>query len=549
MHNLRVMDQAGYTNLVDGGNRLVSDYDGAERMLSEMLESGDGSRMPDYRRFRDDLFARIGSFLNGGAREELVSQINTLLESPDLDEATREEYLAIRDEATQFFDASRRIHGDFMETREILDDNLPGTFVLIGHTGTSTTDRGVNPFSEVYDNVGTHASILNTILQQDFLDTLPQWVGLAIAAGLCLLVWLVLRNLGAGWSVGVGLAAIVLTFGGSLLYFIISGTYIPTLLPLAGVFITFVALTIIKFFGTAQERTYIRNAFGHYLSEDVINELMDDPDKLALGGQKRNITAMFTDIAGFSSISEPLDPEDLVHLLNDYLTTMSDTILDLNGTIDKYEGDAIIAFFGAPLTLPDHARRACLAAVRMKKAEEALNDRLLNEERLAIPLRTRMGVNTGEIVVGNMGTNRKMNYTMMGNDVNIAARLEGVNKIYKSSILVTQGTREAAGNELIFRKLNQVRVVGIDQPIRLYEVIDEKSVAKRSVTETVETFHEALDLFENRQWTRAEKLFKEVKEMNNGVDGPSDKFLSWCEEYAAKAPPENKFPVYNMTSK
>ena len=188
----------------------------------------------------------------------------------------------------------------------------------------------------------------------------------------------------------------------------------------------------------------MRNAWGHYLSSEVINDLLANPEKLNLGGEKKFITAMFTDVRGFSTISEVLDPTALVHLINLYLTEMSDIILELRGTIDKYEGDAIISFFGAPVDLPDHARRACMAAIRMKRAETALNERFLAEKLAPSALHTRIGINTGEMTVGNMGTPQRMDYTMMGSSVNLAARLEGVNKQYGTWILISEITQDSA---------------------------------------------------------------------------------------------------------
>jgi adenylate cyclase len=171
-------------------------------------------------------------------------------------------------------------------------------------------------------------------------------------------------------------------------------------------------------------------AFSRYLSPVIINELIADPGKLNLGGEKRIMTAMFTDLQGFSSISEQLDPVQVVRLLNRYLTTMSAVIMENMGTIDKYEGDAIIAFFGAPVYREDHAALACRSALGIKKAEQALNAVIISEGLSSAPLFTRIGINTGEMVVGNMGAENKMDYTIMGNAVNLASRLEGVNKQY-----------------------------------------------------------------------------------------------------------------------
>ena len=279
-----------------------------------------------------------------------------------------------------------------------------------------------------------------------------------------------------------------------------------------------------------------------------MNEVISSPDKLHLGGVKKYITALFTDIMGFSSVSEVLDPTDLVKLLNEYLTEMSNIILSLKGTIDKYEGDAIISFFGAPLEFEDHAKRACLSAARMKRMEKILNSHFEREKLSPNPLYTRIGINTGEMVVGNMGTEKKMDYTIMGNAVNLAARLEGVNKKYGSWILISEQTYNEGCEGIVTRKLDSVRVVGIKTPVRLYEIIDEKDIAKPEIIEAMDIFHQALDVFENREWKKALDTFQQVKGIL-GEDGPSNLYIKRCKEYMVKPPSDNWDGVYNLTMK
>jgi adenylate cyclase len=314
------------------------------------------------------------------------------------------------------------------------------------------------------------------------------------------------------------------------------------------IFLTFLALSLMKFLRTAREKGYIRNAFAHYLSADVINELLTDPDKLSLGGEKKYMTAMFTDVKGFSTISEKLDPQDLVRLLNIYLTEMSDTIMSQRGTIDKYEGDAIIAFFGAPVAYPDHAERACYAACRMKSLEEELNKRTMESKMSPSPILTRIGINTGDMVVGNMGSAKKMDYTIMGNAVNLAARLEGVNKQYGTWMLMSEATYKEGGANYVCRKLDRVRVVGINEPVRLYELVGNKQFVTSQKKEIVERFHAALDVFEQKEWESAQKTLLEILALDP-EDGPAGVYSKRCAEFLAKAPPPNWDGVFNLTAK
>jgi class 3 adenylate cyclase len=305
---------------------------------------------------------------------------------------------------------------------------------------------------------------------------------------------------------------------------------------------------ILSYAGSEKEKQFIRSAFSTYVSGDVVKEIIADPSRLQLGGTKRYMTAIFTDVKGFSTISEKLDPEALVTLLNRYLSAMSDVILAEKGTIDKYEGDAIIAFFGAPLDLSDHALRACISAITMKKIEEELNKTIMEQNLSPTPLFTRFGINTGDMVAGNMGTENKMNYTIMGNAVNLAARLEGVNKQYGSAILASETTVLETGGRLLTRKFDRVRVVGINEPVRLHELVDTVEHSTPEQKKLVDVFHGALDYFEKRNWKQAADGFKEALAIN-ADDNPSKIYYERTVEFINKPPDDIWDGVYNLTSK
>jgi class 3 adenylate cyclase/glutaredoxin len=292
----------------------------------------------------------------------------------------------------------------------------------------------------------------------------------------------------------------------------------------------------------------LRKAFSTYLSGDVVEEIIADPARLQLGGSKRRMTAMFTDVRHFTRIAEELPAEELVTLLNKYLSAMSNIILEQKGTIDKYEGDAIISFFGAPLELGDHALRACVSAIAMKKLEKEMNRQFAENRTSPSPLLTRMGINSGEMIVGNMGTERKMNYTIMGNEVNLAARLEGANKQYGTWILASEATLKECGNRILARRLDRVRVVGIKEPLRLYELLDMEESASPRQKKLVEVFHQALDSFERRDWKQAMEGFTEALAAESG-DSPSIKFLNRCLDFLAEPPLDSWDGVYNLSEK
>jgi len=429
-----------------------------------------------------------------------------------------------------------------------LTKKVAGKLAIIGYTGTGTSDIGVNPFHAQYVNVGTHSSLANTLLQKQFLSETPGWLSLLLVAPLAFGLIFILRNLKplqqnlAGFGIVLGLLAM------GVLFFLLTGIFVPLSGPLLAMFLSFVAYSLVRFFGSEQEKAFITKAFSTYLSPDVIDQIVLDPSKLKLGGEEKWMTAMFTDVKGFSTISEKLTASELVALLNEYLSGMSDIVLGEKGTIDKFEGDAIIAFYGAPLDIPDHASRACMSALRMRQLEETLNVHFLEAKMTPTALMTRIGINSGQMVVGNMGTTAKMNYTIMGSAVNLSARLEGVNKQYGTWILTTEDTAKDTGDTFLFRRLDSVRVVGINTPVLLQNLLGVRAELAPETFQMVERFHQGMDAFEGRDWKTANEFFTRL-EKDFPEDGPSKLYAKRSAEYLAKPPAEDWDGVFNLTEK
>ena len=547
--NLAAMADAGYLlNYSKDGGAFLKDYKDAEAILARALDTEKPELLPDYYRLRESYFAAALFFLRGDSETRIQADIDSVIANPKTGENQKNDYRTVKNEVTSIFTEARKQAEELATLRSGLKERLAGAFCIIGQTGTSTTDIGVNPFAKEYMNVGTHASVVNTILTGRFLNELPWWYSAIAGVIVAFIITFITRNVKPLTSLLVGAGGFVLILAGGSAFFIFTGRYLAILTPGLIVLLTFLVLAMVNFLLTAQDRAFIRNAFGHYLSNDVINEILADPDKLKLGGEKKYMTAIFTDVKGFSTVSEKMDPTDLVHLLNLYLSEMSDIVLDLKGTIDKYEGDAIISFFGAPLEMKDHARRGCLAAIRMKRTEEELNRKFLADSLTPAPLLTRIGVHTGDMVVGNMGTKTKFNYTMMGSNVNLAARLEGVNKQYGTWILTSETAQTQAGADIFTRRLDRVRVVGINEPVRLYEIIEEASRIPAAMKEAVEVFHSGLTWFEKKDWGRASKDFSTVLRMRPD-DGPAKKYLERCNGYKSAPPADSWDGVFNLSEK
>jgi len=451
-------------------------------------------------------------------------------------------------------------------------ENFIDAYIFVGFYAPGLFDIFSTPINSVYPGIGCHITMLDNLLKGDFIResslALNLIVLLAVIGATVLLTMYSGRiKISVGGIILITFVIVVFSFG----VYHWGGLWFPMITFLAGTLASFITVTLYNYATEGSQKRFIKSAFSQYLSPKVVDQIILDPSQLKLGGEKREMTAIFTDIRSFSTISEALgDPEKLVGLLNFYLTRMSNIVLDHQGTIDKYEGDAIIAFFGAPVRLSNHASLACKAVIAMKKAEAEINRDALAQglitpkvtEALASigmikssddpnPIFTRLGVNTGDMVVGNMGTPNKMDYTIMGNAVNLAARLEGVNKQYHTGgILISEYTRQYIGDEFVLRPLSRVRVVGVNTPLRLYELLDTASSAPPELLEMVKIWEHGFAFYENRDFPAAQKVFQEVYQKNS-ADLAAKMYYERCGKYIASPPDEEKWDdgVDNLTEK
>jgi adenylate cyclase len=549
------LDTALFPDIIRESGEILEILAASEREKAYALEHRDDAVFASYISLRDNALGRIRDILDQGLPERLISAAEAFgagsAEDARYIESETEYALSLAEYLETTLDNYDEIHNNLKET-------IAGKICVIGRVDTGTTDIGVNPFFGEYINVGTHGVVMDTVLSQSFISPLPSWWSAIACLILVPFVILVLDpdRFKSGRRAVLGVTAALAIMGVSFVFFRFQGVFFGPLAPALAMAAAVLVRETLAFVGSERDKAFYRKAFATFTSEAVAEQIAQNPDLLKLGGTTRYMTAIFTDIQGFSSISEALSrqhgdqggAEALVTLLNKYLTAMSDLVLEKDGVIDKYEGDAIIAFFGAPLDLPDHALRACTAAVLMKRIEEELNPSFIAEKLSPYPLRTRIGINTGSMVVGNMGTQKKMDYTIMGNAVNMAARLESVNKQYGTWVLTTEGTIKETGDALLYRRLDRVRVVGIDEPVRLCEILELREDAVEELREKTSLFHEALTLFENRDWDTARKAFEKVLTVSPD-DGPTPIFIKWCEQYKKFPPAPNWDGVRNLDQK
>jgi len=436
----------------------------------------------------------------------------------------------------------------FLDDEEELEELaylVEGKIVLIGEVAEVAHDEFETPVGNVY-GVEIIANSITTMLRSGPLSAAP--LGLELLMGILFLtVFLGTRKIQNPLprntiSVSVILAFILLT---TWLYIaaglIISMSY----LVLAAIF-SMIVVNVRFYITEMGQKAMIRDMFGQYLSPKVVEDLVEDPSKVQLGGEEREMTAYFSDIAGFSTISENLAPSELVQLLNDYLTEMCNIIIGFEGTVDKYEGDAIIAFWGAPTIQVNHARLACYASIDMNKRLVELRDKWVAEGRP--PLSVRMGLNSGPMVVGNMGSVQRVNYTIMGDAVNLAARLEGANKAYGSAIMISESTYQACVDEVDVRELDKIRVVGKSEPVTVYELLDRKNQTTADIADLVQQFNKGLERYRTGDFGQAMSEFRACFDIVR-EDGPAETYVARCQHYMDNPPGSDWDGVFTLTEK
>ncbi|MDR1059494.1 MAG: CHASE2 domain-containing protein [Treponema sp.] len=551
--SLSLVDRDLFPGLAVEAEEIRSLLEGAEERRRYAMEHTLDAAFDEYVSLREEAHARIGALLDGGLLEWIREQgEEAAAQFPEDREAVMEE----TEYAAALGGYLETVYRGFRRIHEELKERFAGKFCVIGRVDTGTTDIGVNPFHGEYVNVGTHGVVLDTILSESFIIPLSPWWSVILALVLVPLLMILTTRFKPGTRLVMGIGGFLLISGFSFGLFYFRGIFLGPLGPALAILAALVIRETLAFVNSEQEKQFIRKAFSTYLSGEVVQEIIKDPSRLQLGGTMRRLSAVFTDIRGFTGITEAIQKQHgteegvirVVNLLNNYLTAMSNVIMEQKGTIDKYIGDAIVAFFGAPLDLPDHALRACRSALHMRRIEGELNREYETSGLSPGPLRTRIGINTGVMAVGNMGTLQKMNYTIMGDMVNLASRLEGVNKQYGTWILASWDTVKETGDALIYRRLDRVRVVGKREPVQLCELLDLAEDAAPGAAEKARLFHESLEIFENRDWKRAGAGFAELLGADPS-DAPASLYRNRCLQFENAPPKDNWDGIFNLSEK
>jgi adenylate cyclase len=394
------------------------------------------------------------------------------------------------------------------EEPNIRDPNaFKDKYVMFGFSAPGLYDLRPSPISGVYPGVEIYATLLDNFLSGDFMRQVPILVIvtlLFILSIICAVSVTYFKSVsGSVIAIAVFISMpVLLSFGAYQ-----QGYWLPLVVQEITIVVTIGLVLVINFAAEGRQKRFIKNAFKHFLSPAVIEQLILHPERLKLGGERRVLSIFFSDLQSFTSISENLDPETLIELLNDYLSAMTDIIQEEGGTIDKYEGDAIIAFWNAPLEISDHAAKAVRAALRCQAKLTELRPAF--RKRIGTDMHMRIGINTGSAVVGNLGSDTRFDYTVIGDAVNLAARLEGANKQFGTFTMISQSTYDLIPKRFKIRELARLTVVGRSEPITVYEPMVAAEYDPRK--DILEKFKRGLDLFYKGDLAFGERVFAEIQ--------------------------------------
>ena len=435
---------------------------------------------------------------------------------------------------------------------DVLQQRLPKEYfqnkvILVGTSLPGLYDLRNAPFNPAFPGVEIHANILYTLMSGKFVTQLSTLESFILLAGIGILIGVITVFLSPLWSIVIIILVGAIHTFVAYNFFIENLYWIPIVAPILTLLVTFSGVYLYRYVTEERGKKFIKETFSHFVTKSVVDELLANPEKIKLGGEKKECTVFFSDVVGFTTIAEQLTPEALVRLLNEYLTEMTNIVFKYDGMLDKYEGDAVMAVFGAPIAQGNHAYNACATALEMQ--EQLVKLRELWGKQGRPQLHARCGLNTGPMVVGNMGSETRFDYTVMGDSVNLGARLEPANKQYGTRIMIGEQTYLLAKDQIVARELDLLRVKGKTEPVRVYELIGltEKGVNEKT-KQVLGLFKLGFENYLAQNWEMAIKYFREVQRLEP-LDGPAKTYIRRCEAYAAESPGAEWDGVFTMMTK
>jgi adenylate cyclase len=420
--------------------------------------------------------------------------------------------------------------------------------VIVGATALGTYDLRTTPFSPLYPGMEVHASVIESILTGRFL-TRPEWsrifdlLAIVVLGGL---VGVAVPRLSPlrGLALAAGLFALYVLAARWL--FVHAQVWLNMVYPLLALVAAYIAQTAYAYVTEQRQRKLVKETFRQYVAPLVVEEMLKDPGRLKLGGDERVLTVLFSDLEGFTTHAERYPPHETAEMLSEYYNRVTEQIFVHRGTLKEYVADELMAIFGAPLAQPDHAVQACATALAMREQRLAL---AAEWARLGRPrLRARIGINSGPMLVGNLGSKYRFAYGVLGDQVNLGSRLEALNKAYGTEILIGENTAGLIGDAFRLREVDMVRVVGRTQSVRVYELLAAAGPLSPEVETALKAYAAGLEAYRRQAWPEALALFREALELWP-QDGAARTMAGRCEHYQKTAPPDGWDAVFEQEFK
>lgn len=442
---------------------------------------------------------------------------------------------------------------DAVTPGEMSDDTFRGKIVLVGRAvgpaGRPVDDAHFTPYSwkgQLTPGVEIHASIVDTLLRGRPVEPAGALLKLLWAVGWSLAAAAAVVALSPRAGLGATVALVGAESGLALGAFGAARIWLPWVVPALGTIGVYGGTLALRWRESEREKAFIRRAFTRYVHPAVVREILANPDKLRLGGESVESTILFSDLEGFARVGERFSPVELVTFLNEYFSAMTEIALAHRGMLSQTLGDGILALWGVPVANPAHPLDACRTALLMQRRLVSLNEGWVAGGRPA--LRMRIGLQTGQIVVGNIGSAERFNYSAVGDNVNLASRLEGLNKLYRTSIIVGEATAARIGDAVALRELDLIRVVGRAEPVRIYECAAERGQLAEDRQELLEIFAKGLEAYRIQDWVRALEYFERALALAP-ADGPGQLYVERVRRFLAEPPPRDWDGVYTAATK
>jgi adenylate cyclase len=527
---LRKMERVGYLFPRSAETALLELYDYSRTLRDQMVNSGSSVNAAEWRNSRERFFALVDALVNGEAEMRIRGELEKSLSSAILSAGERKAVETARDGVPGAFAEARRTFSSLQRVRALLRENATGSFIIVSLAASAAADRHwLTPLGDVATEGAASAALVSTVLAGRPLREIPSRYALVLGAVLSLLAAGAVFRLKASLAVLIGAGSLCVISAAISALFFFTGLFLNPFAPAASVALTSLGMSGSALLSIQREKRAIRSRFAGRLSPILLGRLVKENRMPLDSGERRLVTVLSARVMGFPADDAQRHPREIARVFADYHSTMSEIIRASEGTIGRAEGDTINAFFGAPIKSEDHARKACFAALEMKKAESELNKKLLAENRLAAPLVSRIGIDSGECVAGDLGLQRGTGYAVAGGAADFAARLARLNARYATAILVSDSVSEAGREEFLLRRLDSISRANSEAPARIFELIAAKNTSGEAFREAVEAFHQGLSRLEERDWEEAERHFRKVLALVPG-DGPASVNLRRCHE-------------------